>query len=197
MSVEGGPWAPRAGFSPIYQLDFQDGASQGMGYIASWVGDQRNISGSSSLRETFTVTGSEIKVTSAAIRLSRINGNNPLTIRLENGNGTLIEQGNVAASDIPLSTASSPKNAWAIYKFSATHTLVPGQTYHLVFECVSTSTYQAFPVQKGAYYGFQSTTFFPDGMAEFETNGTWTGWSQWGTSNRKDDDLQFFLTEAH
>jgi hypothetical protein len=197
MSVEGGPWAPRPGLSPIYEFDFQDGASQGIGYEEAWVTDHQNISGTSPLRERFTLTGSEIKVTSAAIRLSRINGNDPLVIRFENANGTLIEEGRVAASSIPLSSASSPKDAWAIYTFSSPHTLVPGQTYDLVFECSATSTYQAFPVQKGAYYGFQSTTFFPDGHAEVKINNSWTGWSQWGTANRTDDDLQFYLSVAH
>ncbi len=197
MSVEGGPWAPRPGFSPIYEFDFQDGSSQGIGYVSAWVTDHQNISGTSPLRERFTLTGSEIKVTSAAIRVARVNGNDPLAIRFENANGTLIEEGRVSASTIPLSSASSPKDAWAIYTFSTPHTLLPGQTYDLVFESSATSTYQAFPVQKGAYYGFQSTTFFPDGHAEVKINNSWTGWSQWGTANRSDDDLQFYLSVAH
>lgn len=196
LADSGGPWTPRTGFTPIYQLDFEDGASQGMGYVEAWVGNQQNISGSSPLRETFTVTGSQISVTSAAIRLSRINGENPLTIRFENADGSLIEEGYVPAANIPLSSASSPINAWAIYTFSSAHTLVPGQTYHLVFECSATSTYQAFPLQKGNYYGFQSTTFFPDGKAQVKINGSWTGWSQWGTANRPDDDLQFYMSVA-
>jgi hypothetical protein len=197
MTEVGGPWTPRVGFAPVYELDYQDGASEGIGYMAAWVGDQQNISGTSPLRENFTVSGSQINVTSAAIRLSRIKGGDPLKIRLENANGSLIEEGYVDASNIPLSTASSPIDAWAIYPFSSAHTLVPGQSYHLVFECSSTSTYQAFPLQKGNYYGFQSTTYFPDGLAEVKINDSWTGWSQWGTSNRKDDDLQFYLTVAH
>jgi hypothetical protein len=71
--------------------------------------------------------------------------------------------------------------------------LVAGQSYHLQFRTASTSSYQAFPIRKGLAYGFQNTTYFPDGYAQFNQNGSWVGWTQWGVANRTDGDLQFYF----
>ena len=196
LSQDGGAWSQRKSFSPIYELDFQNGASEGMGYMEAWSGAPQNISGSSAIRETFTVSGSQVNVTSASIRLARINGNGPLTVRLENANGSLIEQGGIPATAIALSTAASPADGWVTFPFSTTYTLIPGQTYHLDLEATATSTYQAFPIRKGSAYGFKTTTFFPDGYAQFKQNNSWVGWTQWGVANRTDGDLQFYFTVA-
>ena len=169
LSQDGGAWSQRKSFSPIYELDFQNGASEGMGYMEAWSGAPQNISGSSAIRETFTVSGSQVNVTSASIRLARINGNGPLTVRLENANGSLIEQGGIPATAIALSTAASPADGWVTFPFSTTYTLIPGQTYHLDLEATATSTYQAFPIRKGSAYGFKTTTFFPDGNGPVQT----------------------------
>ena len=196
LSQNGGPWSQRKSYSPIYELDFQNGASEGIGYMEAWVGAPQNISGMNAIRENFTVSGSQVKVASASIRLARVNGNDPLKVRLEHADGSLIEQGNIPASAVALSSSSSPTEGWVTYPFSTTYTLIPGQTYHLVFEATATSTYQAFPIRKGSAYGFKSTTFFTDGHAEFEANSSWVGWTQWGVTNRTDGDLQFYFTVA-
>ena len=194
MTEVGGPWTQRPGFTPIYELNFEDGASEGNGYMEAWVSVPATISGGVPLRENFTVTGPEIRVTSAAVRVARTSGADPLVIRFENADGSVIEEGWVDASNIPLSSSSSPAAAWAIFNFSESHALVPGQTYHIVIECDAPSTYQAVAVQKGGYYGFQSTAFFADGRAEVKVNDSWTGWTEWGVSNRSDDDLQFYMS---
>jgi hypothetical protein len=194
LSEVGGPWKPRLGFTPIYQLDFSNGVTEGIGYIEGWVGAPRSISGTNAVRETFTVSGADAKVSSVAIRVARVSGNDPLVVRLENASGALIEEGSVPATAIPESNASSPSYYWVRYTFSSAYTLVPGDTYHLDLEATSTSAYQTFPIRKGFAYGFQNTTFFPDGYAEFEQNGTWTGWTQWGVANRTDGDLQFYFS---
>jgi hypothetical protein len=191
-----GIWNPRLGFSPIYQLEFQNGVTEGIGYIEAWVGAPRPISGTNAVREVFTVSGADRKVSSVAIRVAHVNGNNPLVVRLENANGVLIEEGSVAASAIPLSSTTSPSYFWTSFPLSSSYTLVPGDTYHLVLETASTSTYEGFPIRKGYDYGFQNTTFFPDGHAEFEQGGLWTGWTQWGAANRIDGDLQFYFSVA-
>jgi hypothetical protein len=194
LSDEGGAWKPRLGFTPIYQLTFSNGVTEGIGYIEGWVGAPRPISGTNAVREVFTVSGAELKASSVAIRVARVSGNDPLVVRLENANGSLIEENSIPATAIPLSSPGSPSYFWASLPFSATYTLVPGATYHLDLEATATSTYEAFPIRKGYYYGFQATTYFPDGHAEFEQNGSWTGWTEWGTANRTDGDLQFYFS---
>jgi hypothetical protein len=193
IASSGGSWSPRDGFAPVYELDYQDGASEGIGYVASWVGVPASISGSVPLRETFTVTGSQTRVASAAVRVARVRGEAPVVIRFEEADGTLVEEGYIDASNIPLSSVSSPNYYWASFNFSESHALVPGVSYHLVVECDANSTYQAVALQKGHYYGLQSTTFFADGNAEVKVNDSWTGWTEWGVSNRIDDDLQFYF----
>ena len=162
--------------------------------MEGWIGAPEPVSGTHAVRETFTVSGAEEKVSSVGIRLARLSGNDPLTVRLENANGSLVEEGTIPASAIQESSATSPLYYWANYKFATTYALAPGNTYHLDFESSSTSLYQAFPIRKGSDYGFQATTYFPDGHAEFEQNGSWAGWTQWGTPNRTDGDLQFYFS---
>jgi hypothetical protein len=190
MSSEGGAWKERPGYTPIYELDFTNGASEGVGYMEGWVGSPRPISGTQAVRETFTVS-SDVKVSTAAIRLSRIKGTDPLVVRLENANGTLVHEGRIPAANIPVTSAGSP--VWTKLYFGASYTLLAGHTYHLDFEASSTSLYEAFPIRKGYAYGFRSSTYFPYGHAEFNQNGTWVGWTQWGVPNRVDGDLQFYF----
>jgi hypothetical protein len=191
MQVAGGAWSLRPGFTPIYELDFTNGASEGVGYIEGWVGAPQPIYGTHAVRETFTPTAN-VKVSAASIRLSRIKGSNPLVVRLENANGTLVHQGSISALDIPATAAGKP--IWVKLPFGATYTLLAGHTYHLIFEAASTSLYEAFPIRKGYKYGFRATTYFPYGHAECKVSTSWAGWTQWGTSNRVDGDLQFYFT---
>ena len=192
LAGPGRAWAPRKGYTPILELDYQDGSSELNGYIEAWIGAPQNISGASAVRETLTVTGPQRTVASASIRVARISGADPLIVRLENGDGTLIEQGEIPAASIPLTSPAS--YTWTTFTFSSAHTLLAGQNYHLQFGSASTSTYQVFPIRKGSNYGFQDTTYFPDGYAQFSQNGSWTGWTQWGVTNRTDGDLQFYFS---
>jgi hypothetical protein len=187
----GGTWTPRQGYTPILELDYQGGWSEFNGYMEAWVGAPQTISGTNAVREMFTVTGAQRIVAGASIRVARTSGTDPLIVRLENGDGTAIEQGEIPASSIPVTSPVS--YVWATFTFSSTHTLLAGQNYHLQFRAASTSSYQAFPIRKGAAYGFQNTTYFPDGYAQFNQNGSWIGWTQWGVTNRTDSDLQFYF----
>ena len=158
--------------------------------MEGWVGAPQPIYGTRAVRETFTVS-SNVKVSSAAIRVSRIRGNNPLVVRLEDANGTLVHQGSIQAVDIPETSEGNP--VWAKLPFGTTYTLLAGHTYHLDFEASSTSLYEAFPIRKGSKYGFRAGTYFPYGHAEFKQGSSWVGWTQWGQANRTDADLQFYF----
>ena len=186
-----GTWTPRQGYTPILELDYQGGWSEFNGYMEAWVGASQTISGINAVREMFTVSGAQRTVSSASIRVARTSGTDPLIVRLENGDGTVIEQGEIPAASIPMTSPVS--YVWATFTFSSAHTLLAGQNYHLQFRSAPTSTYQAFPIRKGVAYGFQNTTYFPDGYAQFNQNGSWVGWTQWGVSNRTDSDLQFYF----
>jgi len=190
-SVQGTVWKPRQGYTPVFQMDYEDGFTQGFGYMEVWVGAPQTISGTASVRETFTVSGASRTVSGMAVRVARLSGSAALTMRLESGDGTLIEQGDIAATSVPLN--SSATYVWADYKFSSPHTLAIGQSYHLVLQSPASTVYQAYPIRKGSAYGYRSSTFFSDGFAQFLQAGTWVGWTQWGVTNRTDGDLQFYF----
>lgn len=190
LNQAGLPWTERVGFTPSMQLNYSDGWSGGIGYMEVWSGVPESASGSSAVREVFTVSGSSKTVTNVSIRVNRVSGGDPLVVRLESADGTLIEEGSIPAASI----LTGGSYGWATYAFSSAHTLASGQAYHLDFEATSTSAYQLFPIRKGSAYGFASTTYFSDGYAEFkQSGGSWSGWTQWGVTNRTDSDLQFYF----
>lgn len=186
-----GVWQRMVGYSPIFELYFSNGDYQGYGYVEAFVTAPEAISGSSAVRETFTVTGTTRSISTVGLRLARVSGSGNLTVRLENAAGTLIEQGYISASGFPITSPVS--YLWATYTFASAHSLVAGQTYHLVLEAPSTTKYQTYSMEKGSAYGFDKLTYFPDGYAQFNSGTGWVGWSVWGVSNRTDSDLQFYF----
>ena len=193
LGDSGNSWAPRRGYTPIYELDFSNGTTEGVGYIEGWIGAPQFISGANAVRETFTVAGSPVTVSSVAVRVARVSGAGPLQLRLENADGSVIEEVAVPATQVRESNATNPYYGWMKATFSSALTLFHGQTYHLDLEAASSSEYMAFPIRKGGQYGFDTNTYFPDGHAEFTQNGSWVGWTQWGATNRTDGELQFYF----
>jgi hypothetical protein len=190
----GKAWGIRRGYTPILELDYQDGWSGGTGYIEAWAGTPQTISGAQAVRETFTVTGGARNVASVAVRIARIQGSDPLDVRLESADGTVIDQGSISAREVPLTKPVS--YFWERCNFPSPQMFFPGKTYHLDLEANPSSAYQAFPIRKGSAYGFHDTTFFPDGVAQFKQGNVWVGWTQWGATNRQDGDLQFYFSLA-
>jgi len=190
--VTGSAWTQSQTLTPILQVDYSDGTTAGQGYMEVWVGVPEPISGTAAVREAFANNSSaNMAVTSVSIRVNRTAGTAPLTVRLEQSDGTLIEQGTVAAASVPV--AADP--TWVTYTFSAVRTLFAGQGYNLVLEAPSGTTYTAYPIRKGVAYGFApTTTYFNDGYAQFNPGSGWVGWTQWGVTNRTDGDLQFYFT---
>lgn len=186
-----GVWQRMVGYSPIFELYFSNGDYQGYGYVEAFVMAPEAISGSSAVRESFTVTGTTRSISTLGVRLARVSGSGNLKVRLENGSGTLIEQGYLSASSFPVTSPVS--YVWATYTFASSHSLIAGQTYHLVLEAPSTTKYEAYSMEKGAAYGFDKLTYFPDGYAQFNPGTGWVGWSVWSETNLKDSDLQFYF----
>lgn len=187
---EGGSWPVYDFNTPIYEVDFSDGASMGQGYMEAWVNAPELISGIDGVRETFTVSGGDKSVSEVSVRVARVSGGGDLKVRLEQGDGNVVEQGTIPASAVPLSSSAY---SWATYKLSAMRTLLNGETYHLDLEAPLGTIYRAYPIRKGSAEAFQRGTFFGDGHAEFEVGGGWKGWTQWGVPNRTDADLQFYF----
>ena len=186
-----GAWKTRIGFTPTLELSFADGGHQGNGYVEVWSTAPQIVSGSDSVRETFKVTGPSRTFTKVAVRMKLVAGNSPLTVSLEETDGTVIERATIPASSFLQCTP-----AWATATFPLSHVLASGVSYNLVFTSPADTQYAAYPMRKGADKGFSNATYFPDGFAQFTTatgNLGWKGWTQWGTANLTDSDLQFMF----
>ena len=85
-------WNVQAGETPIFDLAYSNGTHDGMGYIGALIGNYGVVSGSTSLvREHFTVSGGSRTISSAAVKVRRTSGSSPLVVRLEKGDGTLLD----------------------------------------------------------------------------------------------------------
>ena len=90
---------PAPATCPIFDLAYADGGHDGQGYIGTLWDRYGIIAGTANMaRERFTIAGGDKTVASAHVRLKRISGTGALVVRLENGDGPLIESVCVAAS---------------------------------------------------------------------------------------------------
>ena len=192
-----GAWADRASTVPIMQLNYANGVTDGIGYMEVWVRSFKSISGNATAREAFTVSGPNRAASSISVRLMRISGSSPLAIRLERSDGTLIEQGTIAASAIPIGTpgdhGGSGHATWETYTFATPQTLVSGQSYNVVLSAPSDTVYSIFVIRKGSEWGFSPSTYFSDGRAQYTTGSGWGPFTQDGSGPLDDGDLQFYF----
>ena len=182
-----GAWKLRQGYTPTLELDFTTG-SQGNGYMEIWSTNPKTISGSSGVREAFKVTGPSRNFSKILLRLAITSGTSALTVRVEEADGTLVDQVQVSAAEFLPAVAN-----WVTVPFPVSHVLNTGVAYHLTLSSPADTLYSAYPMRKGLDKGFSTATVFPDGDAQFTTTGAagWTGWDMWGTPNLTDSDLQF------
>jgi len=192
--------------TPIFEVRYADGSAQGNGIINTWHNEIPNIyinGPDHQVRQTFTADDGSRVVNSVTVRLGRVSGNDDLTMRLEESDGTLIEEGTISASEIPIVDQTGIANGasdhdWLTYQFQAPHTLQDGTSYNLVLSTTSSTRYDIFPLRDGSVnYGFHPDTTFSDGRAEYTDDGVnWKGWLYWGVDDRPDADLQFYFTAA-
>jgi len=183
----GGAWRLRPNYTPTVELDFTS-ASQGNGYMEVWSANPKPISGTAAVREAFKVSGPSRIFSRVQVRLRRLAGQGPLTVRVEEADGTLVEEVQVAAASVLPGVST-----WVTVPFAQSHVLNSGVAYNLVLRAPAGTTYSAFPIRKGRDKGFSPTTFFPDGHAQFTSSAPtgWAGWDMWGTPNLTTSDLQF------
>jgi hypothetical protein len=184
------------GFTPILEIDYAGGRSQGVGYVEFWMGAPKPIGGPAAVRETFTVSGPDRTVGAVAARVRRISGSAPLELRLEQADGKLLAAGTAAGPRACTPSASLGGCDWAAWTLPKPVTLASGRGYHLVLTASGAAAFEAFPMRKGTDKGFRSATLFADGHAECSDGSGWTGWEQWGKGGRTDADLQFYFAVA-
>jgi hypothetical protein len=191
----GGGWVLRPEYTPILALAYANGAHEGVGYMEVWVDGNKTISGVGRARETFTVSGGDRLVTSASIRLMRLSGGSPLTVRLEGADGTLVAQSTIPAADIPIGTPGNRggPSTWATAIFASTALLHDGTAYQLVFSAPSDTAYSVYVIRQGSAYGFPTVTYFAAGHAQFDSGAGWVAFDPGWRGPLDEGDLQIYF----
>ncbi|MCL4500468.1 MAG: hypothetical protein M1438_01265 [Deltaproteobacteria bacterium] len=179
--------------TPIFTLYFKDGHSLGAAYLQVYPTTPCQIQGNTRMRETFTVTGGDQIVSKMSVACWVANGANPgrLTIRLEQGDGTLIEEGAIPAALAPMGEETAIN--WVTYAFSSPRTLKNGSTYHLVVSAPAGDPYNFLPMMKGSAYGFRGWEF-QDGWVEQNSGSGWVPGVPERHKLGKHFDMMFYFT---
>jgi hypothetical protein len=189
-----GGWEPRRSsphefYLPILEIvGARDSQRAGLGYMEVW--DPKPIGGDAGVRQLLRLpAGRAARVTGAWLRVRRDDGSDaPLVIRLARADGTALASATLAARSVPTSDAG-----WVHATFAAPVSVAGGTDLTLTASASQASSYSAFPIRKGVDYGFDTSTYFDAGYAQFNTGSGWLGWDQWGGHDRHDSDLQFAL----
>jgi hypothetical protein len=187
-------WLVRPEYTPILALSYANGAHEGVGYIEVWVDAYKTISGLARAREVFTVSGGDRLVASASIRLMRLSGSSPLTVRLEAADGTQVAVSTIAADKVPVGARGEVgTSTWVTARFAAPALLQAGTTYRLVLSAPEDTAYSVFVIRKGSAYGFPTATYFADGHAQFDPGTGWVAFDPGWTGPLDQGDLQLYL----
>jgi hypothetical protein len=189
-------WRPRAirrgdRYAPILDVAGDRGADHlGIGYMEAWVTAPRPIGAAARVRQLLRMpAGPPTEITGAWLRLRRTQrAAAPLDLRLETAGG-----GTLASVSTPARGISRRSPEWVHVRFRKAVSMAAGTPLTLTASAGRPSSYQTFPVRKGTHFGFDAGTVFSDGYAQFNDGDGWTGWKQWGQSDRRDGDLQFAL----
>jgi hypothetical protein len=189
-------WQPRAAepgerYMPILDVvGSESGQHLGNGYMEVWVGSPQPVGGDFRVRQLIAIAPAQpARITGAWLRVLRQDGATaPLELRLERLDGTVLARGRAAARRI-----SSRSPQWAHVRFTRAVTAPFEEQLALTASARDERAYQTFPLRKGTEFGFDPSTIFAGGHAEHFDGDRWTGWDQWGVSDRRDSDLQFAL----
>jgi hypothetical protein len=189
-------WSPRRSGPHEYYLPILDvvgggGQHLGIGYMEVW--DPKPIGGSAQVRQLLrTRSGKSTLVDGVWLRVQREDGAGAgLTLSIGRTSGGSIASATVDPSKVPTSAPG-----WIHVRFSEAASLPPSADLALTLSASGSSSYEVFPIRKGTSYGFDRTTIFDAGYAQFNDGDGWIGWDQWGGHDERNSDLQFALDVA-
>ena len=180
--------------TPIMSLDYANGERAGLGYMEVWSETAKTISGPSRVRQHFYVDGIDRLVSSISVRLARLGGSGPLTVRLESQDGDVIATGEIPASSVER-TGSPAKggSTWARLMLERPITLPAGAGYNLVLSADRDTRYSIFGLREGVAYGYPAPTYFSMGGAEYDDGSGWVALEPPWRGPLDESDLQFYL----
>jgi hypothetical protein len=196
----GGPirWQPR-GEGREYYVPIVDvvgsrrGQHVGVGYMEVWVGTAKPVGRRAMVRQLLrTPGGKTTRIRGVWLRVRRSSGTSvPLALRVGRPGGEVLASAAVAPGKVP-----TTRPGWVYARFSSPTSPAPGTELALTASAASASAYRVFPVRKGTEFGFDRSTVFDGGYAQFTDGSGWVGWDQWGREDQRNSDLQFALDVA-
>jgi hypothetical protein len=191
-------WHPR-GEAPEHYLPIVDvvgsrpGQHAGLGYMEVWGETAKPVGGKAMVRQLLrTPGGTTTRINGAWLRVRRSSGtNDPLVLRIERPGGKVIASAAVAPGKVP-----TTRPGWVHVRFASPASPAPNTALAFTASAASASAYRAFPVRKGPEFGFDRSTVFDGGYAQFNDGSGWIGWDQWGGHDQRNSDLQFALDVA-
>jgi hypothetical protein len=187
-------WSPRRSRPHEYYLPILDvvgggGQHLGIGYMEVW--DAKPIGGDAQVRQLLRTRKSK-RISGLWMRVQREDGaDDGLTVTVGRASGGSIASASVDPGKVPTSAPG-----WVHVSFSSPVTLPASTDLALTLSASGGSSYEAFPIRKGTGYGFDRTTVFDSGYAQFNDGSGWVGWDQWGGHDERNSDLQFALDES-
>jgi hypothetical protein len=184
--IVGSQWVLKTSSTPIADIKYVAGASQGFGYVDAPSGSALfTVQGSNQAGEAFTVSGGNRTVTGVRVHIKKSGSPGDLTVTLQTAAGAVIEQGTIPAS------AVGTDYAWATFNFTSSHILSNGASYRVALSAPAdgSNNYQVFPLQKGLKYGLDVPSEFHDGNFQSASGSSWSNFN-----GRTDYDLQLYLS---
>jgi hypothetical protein len=198
--ASGSSWSVDMRHTPVIDLEYSNGVHDGQSYLGSRQPYYALVGGQNTVRERFTVSGGDRVVTSMWVRLNRQSGSGLLTLRLEAGDGSVIEQHQVPGSNSIKSWAlgsDSDLGDWVGVNLDAPRTLRNGQTYNLRLTAPSGTTYAIVNLLNrdssdinGEYL---KSHRFSDGRTQKSTDGG-ASWSLVDPNWAAYSNMQFYFT---
>jgi hypothetical protein len=178
---------PHEFYLPILDVVGGDGQHLGIGYMEVW--DPKPIGGDAQVRQLLRTRNGSKTVKGVWLRVQREGGaGNALTVTLGRASGGSLTSATIAPGKVPTSAPG-----WIHVTFPNAAKLPANSDLALTLSSSGTRSYEAFPMRKGTSYGFDRTTIFDSGYAQFNDGSGWVGWDQWGGHDERNSDLQFAL----
>ena len=156
--------------TPIFQVEYADGGTQGQGFMQYEARNAFELSGSSAIRTTIEL-GQDRTVSELAARVAS-HPSAPVILELTTIDGEVLRSVTAPASG----TINYRGAVWAEGTVEPL-TLKAGAEYALVVRAGSGYSGSIVPLQAGLTYGFTADSVFPFGRAQTSPDGK--DWSDW------------------